>query len=89
MHNLRNILFSLVLLSPMLCLAADVVDINAADLETLMSVKGIGEKRALAIIDHREQNGPFRSVDELAIVRGVSEALVDRSRERLIVKSPK
>ncbi|NKB36150.1 MAG: helix-hairpin-helix domain-containing protein [Gammaproteobacteria bacterium] len=73
----------------MLSFAADVVDINAADMETLMSVKGIGEKRAMAIIDHREQHGPFRSVDELTIVRGVSEALVDKSRERLVVKKPR
>ncbi len=89
MHNLRKVLFSLVLVFPMLCIAADVVDINAADMETLMSVKGIGEKRAMAIIDYREQHGPFKSVDELAIVRGVSEALVDKSRESLTVKPPR
>jgi len=89
MHNLRKVLFSLILVFPVLGFTAEPVDINVADMETLMSVKGIGEKRAMAIIDHREQHGPFKSIDELTIVRGVSEALVDKSRERLVVKSRK
>ena len=52
----RKVVLSFVLALPLLCTAATPVDINTADLETLMSVKGIGEKRAAAIIEYRQQN---------------------------------
>ena len=41
------------------------VNINKASLEELKQVKGLGGKRAQDIIDHREANGKFKSVDEL------------------------
>lgn len=87
MNSLKKALVSIVLLFPLLCIAEERIDINVADVETLMSIKGIGEKRALAIIDYREQYGPFKSVDDLSEVRGVSESLIERSRELLVVKA--
>ena len=87
MNSLRKTLLSLVLIFPLLCIAEERIDINVADVETLMSIKGIGEKRALAIVDYREQYGPFKSVDDLSEVRGVSESLIERSRELLVVKN--
>ena len=49
----------------------------AAELETL---PGIGEKKALAIVEYREANGPFRAVEELERVKGISERTVDGMR---------
>lgn len=51
--------------------ASQPVNINIADVKTLMTIKGVGQKRAQAIIDYRTQNGPFKSVDDLEKVKGV------------------
>jgi competence protein ComEA len=73
------------LLIPTLVLAGDTININTADKETLMAIKGVGEKRAEAIIAYREQNGPFKSVDDLAAVQGIGQAIVDANRDLLTV----
>ncbi len=68
-------------------LFAEAININTADKETLMtSIKGVGEKRAEAIIDYREQNGPFKSIDELAEVRGVGASIVEANLDNLSVE---
>ena len=66
--------------------AAGSVNINTADKETLMTgIKGVGEKRAEAIIAWREQNGQFKSVDELASVTGIGSSIVEENRANLTV----
>ncbi len=87
MDILRKTLLSLLLILPLITYAGDAVDINAADLQTLMTIKGIGEKRAAAIIAYREKNGSFKSVDELSYVQGVSGSLVEKNRDSLVVTS--
>ena len=53
------------------------IDLNKADIKTLSkSFKGIGQKRAEAIIGYRETKGGFKSVEELAQVRGLGEQFV-------------
>lgn len=62
------------------------VNINTADAETLtMEIKGVGEKRAQAIIQHREAHGPFESVDDLVTVKGIGEKLVEMNRDNMTV----
>jgi competence protein ComEA len=64
------------------------VDLNAADAPTLArELIGIGESRARAIVEHRRRHGPFRSVDELALVRGIGPKTVERNRARLRIGS--
>ena len=46
--------------------AAAVVDLNSATAAELDALKGVGAAKAKAIIDYRDKNGPFKSVDELA-----------------------
>ena len=71
---------------PLAGLAAEAVDINTADAETLASViDGIGVAKAQAIIDYRQANGPFKTVDDLVAVKGIGERTVERNRERLKV----
>ena len=47
----------------------DRVDVNTAPAAELETLPGIGEKKALAIVEYREANGPFRAVEELERVR--------------------
>ena len=49
------------------------VNVNTADAETLMTLPGIGEKRAADIIADREANGPFRYPEDLTRIRGIGE----------------
>ena len=56
--------------------AEGAVDINAAGLEELMSLPGIGEARAQAILDDRAANGPFRYPEDLIRVKGIGEGIL-------------
>jgi competence protein ComEA len=65
------------------------VDLNKAGQAELESVKGIGPKKAKAIIEHREKNGPFKSVDDLSKVKGFGKASVNKVRANLsVAESP-
>jgi competence protein ComEA len=75
-------LFPLTLASlvPFACLAGP-VDINSADASTLAKeLKGIGPARAEAIVAYRKQNGPFKSPDDLALVKGIAQKVIDENR---------
>lgn len=78
-------LFLSFLLSLPLTGFAESININTADKETLMSISGVGEKKAEAIIEYREKNGPFKSVDDLSNIKGIGENTIDKQREQLTV----
>lgn len=59
------------------------VNINQASLDDLILLKGIGVKRAKAIIAYREMNGKFASVDDLKKVSGIGTKVLDDNRQRL------
>ena len=60
------------------------VNVNAADVDTLArELKGIGNSKAQAIVDYRQKHGAFRSIDELAMVKGISQKLIERNRADL------
>lgn len=65
------------------------VNLNQADLKQLMSIKGIGKKKAETIITYRKQNGNFTDIDQLKNLSGFSEKLVNKLKQhnagRLIV----
>lgn len=65
--------------------AEGLVDINRADAATLESLPGVGPSTATAIVDHREANGPFRTVDDLLGVRGIGEAKLAALRDQVTV----
>ncbi|GEQ49343.1 helix-hairpin-helix domain-containing protein [Tetragenococcus koreensis] len=61
----------------------EMIDINAADLTELQELSGIGPAKAQDIIDYREENGPFETVDELNEVSGFGEKTVEKLRESI------
>jgi competence protein ComEA len=63
------------------------VNINTADAQTLAAaLDGVGAARAKAIVEYRDSHGPFRSVDDLAQVKGIGERVVDANRGHITVK---
>jgi competence protein ComEA len=64
------------------------VNINTADAATLSrELKGIGMKRAEAIVEYRRKFGPFKSPDELALVKGIGPAAIQKNRELIRVET--
>lgn len=90
MNRFNRFVVSL-LLSLALCgqaLAAEVVNINTADAKTLDAVLvNVGPAKAQAIVDYRRENGAFKSVEQLAMVKGIGLKTVEKNRERLSVGS--
>ena len=62
-------------------LEGELIDINTAGAEDLQRLPGIGEKRAQAILDYREEHGPFQTVDELDNVDGIGEGILSGLRD--------
>ena len=85
--------FKPLLLSLLLCagaaMASEPVDINSADAAQLDKVLiGVGAAKAEAIIEYRKANGPFKSADELANVKGIGLKTVERNRDLIAVGAP-
>ncbi len=62
------------------------VDINTADQASLEAVKGLGPAKAAAIIEYRETHGKFKSVDDLANVKGIGPKILEKIRDQVEVK---
>lgn len=62
------------------------VNLNTAPASELAKLPGIGEVIAERIIRHREKSGPFRSVDELLVVRGISRKKLETLRPLVTVE---
>jgi competence protein ComEA len=65
--------------------AAGPVELNSATAEQLDALPGVGPATASAIITHRDQHGPFRSVEDLLDVRGIGDAKLDSLRDLVTV----
>ncbi|MDP5290883.1 helix-hairpin-helix domain-containing protein [Oceanimonas sp. CHS3-5] len=59
------------------------ININTATQDQLAQLSGVGPAKAQAIVEYRDDNGPFTSVDDLVQVRGIGEATVDKNRHLL------
>lgn len=86
------VLFSVLFFTPLFfgsgaAMSAVVVDINRADTATMIANwKGIGEKKAKAIVAYRKKNGPFADINDLANVKGIGEGLIKNNRKYMSVK---
>ena len=59
------------------------VNINTATVEELKTLKGVGEKKAEAIIEYRKKNGSFQTKEDLMKVRGIGKKLFESFQERI------
>lgn len=60
-----------------------VVNINSATLEQLKQVNGIGDVKAQSIIDYREKNGGFKSIEEIKNIDGIGEKTFEKIKEKI------
>jgi competence protein ComEA len=73
------------LLLPALAMAGP-VNVNTADAETISeSLQGIGLSKAKAIVEYRQKHGPFRTPDDLSLVKGIGERTVELNRDNILV----
>ncbi len=61
------------------------IDLNRAETWLLEALPGIGESRAQAIIDYRQQNGPFSNIDELIKVEGIGTTTYTKIKHLITV----
>lgn len=83
---LTTLVLGISLFSPFLQAAP--VDINTASAEQLAAaLSGVGQVRAEAIVQYREEHGPFTSVEQLLQVQGIGEATLEKNRDQLLLPS--
>lgn len=64
----------------------EMVDINSADRDTLMTLPGIGQSKADKIIAYREANGGFSSIEDIMLVAGIKEGLYNKVKDKICVR---
>lgn len=85
-RSLAGLLTALLLLSAQASVAENPqVDINTASVAELTALNGIGNVKAQAIVDYREKNGSFKTVEELKAVRGIGDKLLEQLRPQVSV----
>jgi len=89
MRILSTAAIAFLLMAPLTALAGQ-VDINSADAETISAeLKGVGLSKARAIVEYRKKHGPFRSADDLSLVKGIGERTVELNRSDIKISRQK
>ena len=78
------IFLSHVLLSGLFCLSAQAINPNTASVDDLADeLIGVGPKLAMKIVEFREQNGKFEDIEDLMLVNGIGNAVIDKNKDLL------
>ncbi|WP_010292645.1 helix-hairpin-helix domain-containing protein [Clostridium senegalense] len=62
------------------------ININKASIEQLKTLSGIGDSKAEAILDYRESNGGFKSIDELSNIDGIGSKTLEKLRDKVDIR---
>jgi competence protein ComEA len=63
-----------------------ILNINNASIEQLEKIKGIGAKKAQAIIEYRLKNGNFTSIEDLSNVKGIGSKFINKNKALMSVQ---
>ena len=89
MKRLTHLMAVLAISLPLIAWAGP-VNINTADAATIAAeLKGIGPSKAKAIVEYRKKYGPFKSPDDLSLVKGIGESTVEKNRGNIRVTTAK
>ena len=67
---------------------ADPVNVNTADAATISAeLQGVGMSKAQAIVEYRKSHGPFKSPEDLTLVKGIGVRTVEINRANILLKS--
>jgi competence protein ComEA len=89
-----NILLKVLLMSVVFSLTSvhaneasnPILNINNASIEQLEKIKGIGAKKAQAIIEYRLKNGNFTSIEDLSNVKGIGSKFINKNKALMSVQ---
>ncbi len=62
------------------------ININKATVDELMTIPGIGQVKAQSIVDYRNENGKFNSIDELTNITGIGVKTLEKLRDKVDIK---
>lgn len=89
-ENFLKLLIALILSWVALTVHAGPVNINTANIESLAkNIKGIGVKKAQAIVQYRKTHGSFKRVEDIVRVKGIGQKLLEKNRADLRIDNPK
>ncbi|HUL13015.1 MAG TPA: helix-hairpin-helix domain-containing protein [Methylococcaceae bacterium] len=87
MRKIKSIAFALVFGLSAFGALAEPVDVNTATAEQIAAaMAGVGKAKADAIVQDRDKNGKFKSIDELTRVKGIKTATISKNRDNITVK---
>lgn len=82
---MKKIIFVLTLLTSNAFAAP--VNVNSADAQSISdALSGIGLKKAEAIIQYRKTNGPFKSLDDFVMVKGIGQKTAEKNKQDILFK---
>ena len=77
--------FVAVMTTPVIAAGQGKVNINTASVEELTQLQKVGPKTAERIVAYRNDNGPFKTVDDLKNVKGVGDKILELNKGRISV----
>lgn len=88
--SISNLLIVIVFSLFAINLHAEPVNINTADIKSLAeNIKGVGTKKAQAIVNYRKTHGAFKRVEDIVKVKGIGNKLLEKNRADLRITTPK